>query len=97
MADTRRLTTPRIRLALARRRDSEPGTALVLGLVVASLLFVWAIWAILHSPPPGAWSPAPQSAAAANGLHARPQAPATLIGSDQAGSRHRVRLSVKQG
>jgi hypothetical protein len=97
MADTRLLGTPRIRLARTRRPDAEPGTALVLGLVVASLLFVWAIWAILHSPPPGTWAPAPQSAAAANGLHARPQAPATLIESDQAVPRHRVRVAVKQG
>jgi hypothetical protein len=97
MAQARQPSTPRSPLARIPRRDNEPGTVLVLGLVVASLVFVWAIWAILHSPPPGAWTPAPQSAAAANGLHARPQAPATLIGSDQAGPRHRVRVAVKQG
>jgi hypothetical protein len=63
-----------------RRRDKEPRAIFVVALVVADLLFVCAIWGILHSPPPGPWRPAPQSVAAADGLHAHPQPLQTLIG-----------------
>jgi hypothetical protein len=73
---------------LARRRDKEPSTLLVVALVVADLLFVCAVWAILHSPPPRGWSQAPQSAAAAARLHPHPQALQTLIGPRGPSGRH---------
>jgi hypothetical protein len=67
-------------LGFARGREREPSTLLVVVLVVADLLFVCAIWEILHSPPPGAWRPAPQSVAQAQGFRAHPQPLQTLIG-----------------
>jgi hypothetical protein len=78
-------------LKLTRRREREPSTARVVALLVADLLFVCAILAVLSSPPPAGWKPAPQSAAAAYGLQARPQAVQTFIGPQASSARPRAR------